>query len=215
MRVRRSVLVAVLAWCAVVALGSTLVWAVISRTGGELTQTAGPPPPTLAPSVPTRTGAPGSPSPSRRTSDPTRHPPSTQPTAVPGPTSSAAPPTSPAAPPTSPTAPSTSPAATPTSPTATPDGAPSPPSPAAQPGTWSGAAGLVTVICRGSVIRYDAAQPNPGYRVDVEDFGPPTVLVEFESEARKVQVRATCSAGKPRFTASTETSGEDREDGDS
>ncbi len=66
MSARRTVLVAATAWLAVVAVGSALVWAVISRAGSELTATSGP---GVTASADPSAGRSGSPEPSRSPSD--------------------------------------------------------------------------------------------------------------------------------------------------
>ena len=73
MRLTRAVLLGVAAWLAVVAVGSTAVWLVISQAGEDV-GTTGPPLPAAA----TRTGAPAPPStgrPSPKTSTPPPKPP--------------------------------------------------------------------------------------------------------------------------------------------
>ena len=83
MNLRRSV-VAVLAWLAVVAVGSTVVWAVISRAGDDIAPTADPgvgaTSSSTGPAGPASSGRPPSRSPSRSPSGST-----TGPTASPGP----------------------------------------------------------------------------------------------------------------------------------
>ena len=54
--------------------------------------------------------------------------------------------------------------------------------------------------CRGSVISLDAAQPNDGFRIEVDDRGPDDLRVEFEGlgeSDRKTEVRGECEGGVP------------------
>ena len=84
MRLTRAVLLGVAAWLAVVAVGSTAVWLVISQAGADVGTTGSP-----LPAAATRTGPPASPSTSRpsHTSRP-----SARPTGRPSPTTSTPPP---------------------------------------------------------------------------------------------------------------------------
>ncbi len=67
--------------------------------------------------------------------------------------------------------------------------------------TWSGAAGVVTVQCRGAAVSLVGAQPSAdGYTVDVEERGPERVEVELQQrgdDGAETRVRATCSRGTP------------------
>jgi hypothetical protein len=67
--------------------------------------------------------------------------------------------------------------------------------------TWSGAAGVVTVQCRGAAVSLVGAQPSAdGYTVDVEERGPQRVEVELRQggdDGAETRVRATCSGGVP------------------
>lgn len=67
--------------------------------------------------------------------------------------------------------------------------------------TWHGAAGVVTVSCRGPAISLDnGALAYSGYEVEVDDSGPDRVRVEFESDESKVRVEAECVGGEPVFS---------------
>ena len=83
MRLTRAVLLGVAAWLAVVTVGSTAVWLVISQAGEDVGTTGSP-----LPAAATRTGSPASPStgPRSHTSRP-----SARPTGRPSPTTSAPP----------------------------------------------------------------------------------------------------------------------------
>jgi len=98
------------------------------------------------------------------------------------------------------------------SPTSTPD--PSPSSSSSSTGgesggavapvsrTWHGAAGVVTVLCRGPAISLDSggAVAYSGFDVEVDDTGPDRVRVEFESDESRVRVEAECVDGAPVFS---------------
>ena len=86
---------------------------------------------------------------------------------------------------------------------------PAPPtSPPERTRTWQGVGGVVTARCRGETVRLAAAQPDPGFAVDVADRGPDSLEVTFEGREdegdRKTELRAVCVAGVPRFTAQGE-----------
>ncbi|GAA2146850.1 hypothetical protein GCM10009844_23470 [Nocardioides koreensis] len=175
MRATRAVLLGVAAWLAVVAVGSTAVWLVISRAGEDVGAT------TRAPLRAAAT-APATPSQQRTVERPDR-------------TRS-----SPA-----------QPSATPAPPSATPSGSSTPATPAtpvAQTRTWQGVGGAVTARCRGAAVSLVAAQPDPGFAVEVGDRGPDALEVKFEGREdegdRKTELRAVCVAGVPRFAARTE-----------
>lgn len=182
-------------WFVVVALGSGLVWAVISATGDELASTgdAVPRPPdgtvTTAPPEATRSS---NPSPSAEVTD--------------------------SAPP--PAASSASPSASSAS-SGLPDSNSGPrpsrtadrtrdPAPAARSATWSGPAGVVTTRCVGDRINLVRAVPSAdGYVVEVKDQGPEEVEVEFEGRGEDTQpetrVEATCVGGSPRYSVRRES----------
>jgi len=71
--------------------------------------------------------------------------------------------------------------------------------------------GQVSVRCTGATILLRVAQPENGWRVDVESSGPQEVDLSFErgleesenddKEAlKKTEVKAVCSGGSPVFT---------------
>ena len=190
MSARRTVLVAAAAWLAVVTVGSTLVWAVISGAG-DVVPTAGEPATSQssATSEPTVVHQPG------RTLSPSRKPSATA--SGPGPSPSAAPSITPAAP---------SPPTTASSPRATAAPA-TPAAPAAQRRTWQGSGGYVSVECRGARISLVAAQADAGFRVEVGKRGPEEVEVKFDGqgeEERETEVHAHCSGGTPVFEVRTD-----------
>lgn len=192
MSTRRTVLVAVIAWVAVITVGSTLVWTVISRVGEDLT-TADPGVLRTAGVVSTA----GTTQPGVRL---TRRPPPTR-SASATPTSGSSTPT-PVGTPTLPP-PATSSAAQPTAhPTTQPTSQST-----AQRRTWQGPGGFVAAVCRGRVISLDAAQADSGFRVEVEDRGPEEIHVSFRGqgeEGRETEVQARCQGGAPVFSAHTD-----------
>lgn len=189
MRAGRAVVAAVTAWLAVVALGSTVVWAVISRAGEDLV--SGRPEPGASTSVGPEdpaTIAPDRPITSRR--------PSRSPSRSTGPSSG-------------PQSPSGD-----TSPTPDPPASSAPP-PAVvtREDSRAVAGGTVFASCKGPALTGVSAVPNAGYRLEREQ-GPSSAEVKFESSAtdREIKVRVVCSGGYPRF--SVEDDGPDEDDDD-
>lgn len=174
---RRSVLVAVIAWLGVVIAGSTMTWATINTAGQEFLSPGGVPTPradaTSGPSRPDRTDPPGprdrSPSASPGDGDrrrPTQEPPAPDPTRTDG-----------------------------------ADRAPLPeaPEPGPRPFTWRGAAGSVTVVCDGARVSLRAASPANGYSVEVRERGPDEVEVRLESDDAETDVEVRCVGAEARF----------------
>ena len=64
--------------------------------------------------------------------------------------------------------------------------------------------GQVSVRCTGAVITLRIAQPDNGWRVEVDGSGPETVEVAFQQGeiegAAQAHVKAVCSRGTPAFT---------------
>jgi hypothetical protein len=210
---RRTVLTAVTAWVAVVALGSALVWLVIGRVGESLDSSDGV---RLAPSRPTAALEPTDPSVRHhRAPTPGRASPRSGPTAseyaessgeatvAPGPVGS------PQAAPVGPPSPAAAPESTPGGPAhATPQPsaqATEPATPTTTRRTWEGDPGVVTAECRAAAVSLVAAQPESGYAVDVEDRGPRRLVVVFEEHTgageAQVAVEAVCVRGRPAFSA--------------
>lgn len=232
MVVRRAFLVAVV-WTAVVAVGSTLVWTAISGAGRDLITSdaaLGPQQDTIGAPLPAGVGdatsrvpgkrphrrattAPGDDGSPSEPSDPSSTAP---PTGAPSaPSSSAGPSGTPSSPPTG--QPSSPPSSPPTSSSSTGSGPANPPTsatpaPTAVRRTWQGEAGAVVAECKGARISLVGAQPNSGWRVEVDGRGPEEVSVHFRSsseegdereEARgsgEVEVHARCQAGAPAFS---------------
>jgi hypothetical protein len=87
-----------------------------------------------------------------------------------------------------------------------------PPQPIDQDGT-SGAkntnGGSVVVRCTSQGALLMAATPALGYRADDLLQGPaPAVWVSFRSDSAEAHVAASCAAGKPRFTVTSEPHGD-------
>ena len=75
------------------------------------------------------------------------------------------------------------------------------------PGARNTSGGSVVVRCT-SQGAYLTATPALGYRADDLQQGPaPAVWVTFRSGSAEVHVTATCSAGQPQFTVSSEPRG--------
>ncbi|MCW2766117.1 MAG: hypothetical protein JWO11_2076 [Nocardioides sp.] len=193
MKVSRAALVGVATWLVVVAVGSTLVWVVISRAGAGVVS-----------SDQTAFGSSTSPAPQPSSSAPSKDPsksssgrPSQQPTVTTSPSES---PTGPASPAGGASGPATQPATS----------APEPPPPVtARRATWQGPGGRVVAECRGASVSLASAQPNGGYAIDVGDRGPEQLEVEFEGRdsGAKFHVTAVCSGGAPRFSVESENGG--------
>ena len=67
--------------------------------------------------------------------------------------------------------------------------------------------GQVSVRCTGADLTLRIAQPDDGWKVDVDRAGPGSVDVKFqrgdEEQGAKTHVKAVCSAGTPVFTVAT------------
>lgn len=176
MRATRAVLLGVAAWLAIVAVGSTAVWLVISRAGEDVGAT---------PREPLRAAATAPTAPSHQRT--VEHPDRIR---------------------SSPAQPSSS-----ASPSSGPSSSAPPSTPAAQTRTWQGVGGVVAARCRGAVVSLVAAQPDPGFAVEVGDRGPDALEVKFEGRedegGRQTELHAGCVAGVPRFAAQTEGGGDE------
>jgi hypothetical protein len=207
---RRETGVAVAVWCVVVVVAATLVWAVVSRAGqGVVTHDSRDRDPAAARletarhshgAATHRTTAPGSPTSTAGTGTP--HSGSTNPGAS-APSSQ----TDPSAHPTDgSTSPATaSPAGPASSPTQAPTGSPSHPThpaPTHHRQAWHGEGGLVVADCSGEAIQLVAAQPDAGYRVDIQGSGPHVLDVHFTStndSTNVTEVSGLCAQGRPVF----------------
>jgi hypothetical protein len=195
MKLRRAVFVAAAAWLAVVLVGATMTWAVISRAGQELvagdTQPGALSSKSASPSAPKTTG-PDGPLKPRRSAKPDK--PKGSRGASAGPSDTPTPSGQDSSPPS--TEPSSPDSSTPPAPP------PPPPSqPAVRSDTWSGPAGTFTVECRGSDLTNLSAVPNSGWSVKVEREGN-RADAHFKQSARddEVEVHAVCTSRGPVFS---------------
>ncbi|MGD9957977.1 hypothetical protein [Nocardioides sp.] len=203
-RAVRAVVLAATAWVTVVALGSTLVWAVISRAGEGVVGG------TVAGGEPASTGggtpAPAVGSPSLRS--PSAHP--SHPRASSSATADASESSGPSDPATTGDSAPTRPAGGHHQTSSSPSGPAAPPPATPEQRTWSNAAGSVTAQCTGTRIRYRSALPQTGYKVEWEYEGPSQLKVKFErtgEQEGETEVRATCRNGVPQFRS--ESKGDD------
>lgn len=193
--VRRALLAAVAAWLAVVLVGASVVWAVISRTGQELvsgdalaragsaSSFSAPPPQTTSPSGPIK----------RRSTKP-----SDKPSGQGSASSSSPDDTATATPSTSPSPPS------PTSgPGDTPSASQPPPTTPKRSATWRGKPGTVRVTCRGSAMSLDSLLTNAGWESERPEAHGGSLEVHFHrtSGDGEVELKAYCIGGTPRFEA--------------
>lgn len=187
MRLRRAFLAGFTAWLAVVLVGATMVWAVISRAGQELV--AGETPGTSATSPATQHVEGGSTIHHRPR--PTKGPAGDDPSGVP----SAEPSDTATEDPSSPGSGSTG-------------GKPDAPGPTVRTGTWAGAPGRVTVSCRGALLLPNyVVSPNngAGWRPDDTEKSPGRLEVQFKKEQSgedeaEYELTASCVEGVPRFS---------------
>jgi hypothetical protein len=188
---RRGLVLAALAWLAVVAMTSAVTWAVINDAGQRVLSESSP-----AVQLPATDAAPAPSSPA----GPTRHarprhsrPPSPSPAPRSSAPSAAGRPTAPAPTPSSPSPSASIPSPAPTSQTG-------------RSATWQGRPGSVTVGCAAGGASLESASPSDGYRVQVGGRGPGEVEVTFRGGGLRVQVTAGCASGLPRFRTEGEGS---------
>ena len=190
MRMRRALLAGVAAWLAVVLVGATVVWAVISRAGQELSSGDG-----FA-----RAGSAASSAPGPRTVPPGgplvkhTHRPRVRPSKPASPSS--APATSAA--PTEDATHTGAPAST------SPPKSTSPPPPSGSTkhsATWSEDPGRVKATCDGAQLRLDSLVPNPGWGFEKPELKSSSAEVHFHKEQgdREVELTVFCQAGYPKF----------------
>lgn len=178
----RSAVGVAMVWVAIVAGVSVTAWFAIDRAGRDITGGGvdALPPPTLGSALGTPTPE-GGPSPT----EPTKASATPEPSATTAPSPSTAPSVSPA--PSSPPAPAT----------------------ISRDRTFSLDGGQVSVRCTGITIRLRIAQPDDGFRVDVERAGPEEVHVIFrrgdEEDEGGAQVTAVCVAGTPALKVEDRT----------
>ena len=209
-RALRALVLGVTAWVAVVALGSTLVWAVISRAGegvvGSTTTAAGS-------AGDSSTSTPGP----RRVGSPAVRKPSASPTkpsqgAGPRAEDSSSPSATQTTAPTAPSSPHTSSHHHQTSPSPTHHTSAPPANPTRQR-TWSGKAGSVTASCTGARISYGSALPQSGYRLAEWEYeGASQLKVKFEATGEshgETEVSGVCRNGAPQFRTESSGGGDD------
>lgn len=195
MRMRRAVIVIAAVWVAVVMVGSTMVWAVISRAGREVAAVSDPNP------------LPGT----------TLHRSSGAPSVQPGDTLTRRPHSGhhgrgddhsddPTAPVTS--TPSSGGSSTPGQPKPSREPSSSPVGPKPVQETWNGRPGTVTLECTGPTRTDLVVVPADGYRWEVDDPSSSSVTVKFQRVGgdSEFEVKAYCIAGEPHFRV--ESSGE-------
>ena len=188
---RGRLVLAALAWLAVVAMTSAVTWAVINDAGQRVLSESSPPVQLRGTDAAAPSSSPAGPS--RRT----------RPRHSPAPSPSAAPRTSAPSPASSPTA-STSTTRSPSPSSRTPS--PAPTSQTGRSATWQGRPGSVTVRCVDGRASLESASPDDGYRVGVGGRGPGEVEVTFQGRGSRVQVTAGCASGAPRFRTEGEGS---------
>jgi hypothetical protein len=210
---RRETGIAVAVWCVVVVVVATLVWTVVSRAGqGVVTRESRDRDPAAsrletarhshgAASRRTTGAAPGSPTSTAGTAAPRSGSTKTGSTASGSQTDPSAHPTD------GPTGPATaSPSGPGTSPTHAPTGSPThpshPPTPTHHRRAWHGEEGLVVADCSGETIQLVAAQPDAGYRVEIQGNGPHLLDVHFtatDDPGNVTEVSGLCAQGRPVF----------------
>lgn len=192
-KIRAAVCVAMI-WVATVACVSVSAWVAIDRAGRDITGgvLASLPPVTLGSTLSTTTPQ-GDPSPTDATPEPsvTREPSGTpKPTGTTGPSASSEPSAKPE--------PSTTAKAATTA----------KPSTTSRDRTFSVEGGQVSVRCTDSTIRLRIAQPDNGWRVEVEKAGLEEVKVTFRrgdsEDLGGGRVSAVCTAGTPTFQTETD-----------
>jgi hypothetical protein len=207
MKVRRAVVVVVAVWVAVVMVGSTMVWAVISRAGREVAAVSDP---NTVPGTVFR----------RASDDPSIHP---------GNKLSQRPhgghhhghgsddPTTPSG--SDPTGPQSSAPGTPggssspgdPKPTRQPPSTPAGPQPVQD--TWNGRPGSITLECTGPARTNLVVVPADGYRWEVDDqTSSSSVTVKFERVGSdgEFEVKSYCQGGVPRFHAESSGGQDDK-----
>ena len=63
--------------------------------------------------------------------------------------------------------------------------------------TFAVQGGTVAAACTGSSVALKSAQPQDGWRVEVENRGPEELEITFRSGENETEVRIACSAGTP------------------
>ena len=104
--------------------------------------------------------------------------------------------------------PSGRPSSTQSSPGGTPSSDPTASSGAVR-GTWNGAGGVVIAECSDGAITLVSTYPDSGWKYEVDERGPASVRVEFETsdEETRVRVEGVCADAAPSFSVDTRTKG--------
>lgn len=187
---KARVLVGVVLWLGVVAVGSGITWLVIDQVGRQVAieeANGDSPVAGAAVTTPAPSASPSASAPPGGSATPRPSPGSTRST-TPGAVVTATPGTS------------TKPTAEP--PAAKPPRTPTPDTSRTVTRTWSGSGGRLTVSCTGARAALVSASPADGWRVEIGDRGPDEVEVEFKQgeEGAETHVKSRCSAGEPRFS---------------
>lgn len=202
MRMRRAVIVIAAVWVAVVMVGSTMVWAVISRAGREVAAVSDPN------TVPGTTLHRASDAPSVHPGDTITHRPhhghhdggdDEQPGGD-----------DPSSPVTSDPSSSTG-TSTPGQPKPSREPSSSPAGPTPVQATWNGRPGTVTLECTGPTRTDLVVVPADGWRWEVDDPTSSSVTVKFQRVGgdSEFEVKSYCVAGQPHFRV--ESSGENED----
>ncbi len=200
MRMRRAVIVIAAVWVAVVMVGSTMVWAVISRAGREVAAVSDPNP------LPGTTLRHSSDAPSVHPGDTLTHRPRHGHDDGEGDDEG----DDPSAPASS-VPPSSGGSSTPGQPKPSREPSSSPAGPKPVQDTWNGRPGTVTLECTGPTRTDLVVVPADGYRWEVDDPSSSSVTVKFERVGgdSEFEVKSYCVGGQPHFRV--ESSGENED----
>lgn len=83
------------------------------------------------------------------------------------------------------------------------------PAPGLQVGSWTGAAGSLTVSCLGQTARFVGASPNDGWQLSAPDSSGRSIEVTFSKASTQVQIQAGCTNGAPTFQVDSGSGGAD------
>lgn len=181
---RRAALAAVAAWLAVVLVGATAVWAVISRAGEDLVTGESQPGLAQSSAAPLTTLAPPGPLEHRRSASASPRP---------SPRGGGTPSSSPS---------STVPAPTPTSPLSSGPAGSDPPQPTqtSKTATWNGRPGTVSVTCRPDGTRGSySVYARSGWVAETEQEHGGLEVHFHHSSSGEVELKAFCGGAGPRF----------------
>jgi hypothetical protein len=77
--------------------------------------------------------------------------------------------------------------------------------------TTSVRGGIATVSCTGDAISLVSAHPNDGYKLTIDKSGPEHVELTFTGSRERIELRARCSDGRPRWTVDDDDDDHDGE----